>query len=76
MYHPFRNKTMAQIKDEKQYKAMMARIDEVFFETDENTPSDDVRLQELDLFSALVEEYEKEHFPIETPSLGFGKVGR
>lgn len=55
---------MAQIKDEKQYKAMMARIDQLFFETDENTPADDLRLQELDLLSALVEEYEKEHYPI------------
>lgn len=67
---------MAQIKDEKQYKATMARIDELFFKTDKNTLSDDVRLQELDRLSALVEEYEKEHFPIETPSLGFGKLGR
>lgn len=60
---------MAQIKDEKQYKAMMARIDQLFFETDENTPAEDPRLQELDLLSALVEEYEKEHYPIETPTL-------
>ena len=60
---------MAQIKDEIQYKAMMTRIDQLFFETDENTPADDPRLQELDLLSALVEEYEQEHFPIETPSL-------
>ena len=60
---------MAQIKDEKQYKAMMARIDELFFETDENTPADDPRLQELDLLSVLVEEYEKEHYPIEPPTL-------
>ncbi len=60
---------MAQIKDEKQYKAMMARIDELFFETDENTPSDDPRLQELDVLSALVEEYEQENYPIEAPSL-------
>jgi len=60
---------MAQIKDEKQYKAMMTRIDELFFETDESTPGDDPRLQELDLLSALVEEYEKEHFPIELPTL-------
>jgi HTH-type transcriptional regulator/antitoxin HigA len=60
---------MAQIKDEKQYKAMMARIDQLFFETDENTPADDPRLQELDLLTALVEEYEQEHFPIEPPSL-------
>ncbi len=49
---------MAKIKDEKQYRAVMARIDELFFETDENTPSGDPRLQELDLLSALVEEYE------------------
>lgn len=60
---------MAQIKSEQQYNAMMARIDELFFSTDENTPADDPRLLELDLLSALVEEYEKEHFPIETPTL-------
>lgn len=60
---------MAQIKDEKQYKAMMARIEQLFFETDENTPAEDPRLQELDLLSALVEEYEKEHFAIEPPTL-------
>lgn len=60
---------MAQIKDEKQYKAMMARIDQLFFETDENTPDDDPRLQELDVLSALVEEYEKEHYAIEAPTL-------
>ena len=60
---------MAQIKDEKQYKAMMARIDELFFDTDENTLQDDPRLLELDVLSALVEEYEQEHYPIEVPSL-------
>lgn len=60
---------MAQIKDETQYKAMMARIDQLFFETDENTPADDPRLLELDLLSALVEEYENEHFPIKPPTL-------
>ena len=53
---------MAQIKDEIQYKAMMARIDQLFFETDENTPADDPRLQDLDKLSALVEEYEKQKF--------------
>lgn len=34
----------------------MTRIDQLFFETDENTPADDTRLQELDLLSALVSE--------------------
>lgn len=47
----------------------MARIDELFFATDENTPKDDYRLMELDALSALVEEYEQEHYPISTPSL-------
>lgn len=60
---------MAQIKTEKEYKAIMKRIDELFFATDENTPADDPRLVELDVLSALVEEFEKEYYPIETPSL-------
>ena len=60
---------MAQIKSESQYKAIMSRIDELFFATDENTPKDDPRLVELDVLSALVEEYEKEYFPIKAPSL-------
>ena len=60
---------MAQIKTEKEYKAIMSRIDELFFATDENTPREDPRLVELDVLSALAEEYEKEHYPIETPSL-------
>ncbi|MBQ4255057.1 MAG: hypothetical protein II721_03565 [Bacilli bacterium] len=59
---------MESIKDEIQYKAIMARIDELFLETDEDTPADDARLQELDLLSALIEEYEKEHYAIEAAS--------
>ena len=62
-------RNMSPIIDEKQYKAIMARIDELFFATDENTPDDDPRLLELDLLSSWVEDYEKEHFPIEAPSL-------
>lgn len=60
---------MAHIKDKKQYEAIMARIDELFFATDENTPRDDKRLLELDALSAMAEEYEQEHYPIQTPSL-------
>ena len=47
----------------------MTRLDELFFATDENTPADDPRLLELDVLSALVEEYEQEHYPIEVPTL-------
>ena len=60
---------MAQIRNQETYEAVLKRIDALFFETDENTDSDDPRLLELDLLSELVEEYEKENFPIETPSL-------
>lgn len=60
---------MAQIKSKEKYDAIMARIDELFFATDENTPKDDKRLLALDALSGMVEEYEQEHFPIRTPSL-------
>lgn len=60
---------MAHIKTEKEYAAIMVRIDQLFFETDEDTSSDDPRLVELDMLSALVEEYEKEVCPIHPPTL-------
>lgn len=61
---------MAQISDKGTYEAVLKRIDEIFSLTDENTPAEDPRLLELDLLSALVEEYEAKEFPIESPSLG------
>lgn len=60
---------MAHIKTEKEYAAIMVRIDQLFYETDENTPVEDPRLIELDMLSALVEEYEKEVCPIQPPTL-------
>lgn len=60
---------MAHIKNEIEYAAIMSRIDQLFFETNEDTPAGDPRLIELDVLSALVEEYEKEVCPIQPPSL-------
>lgn len=60
---------MAKIKNKETYEVIMKRIDDLFDSTDENTSPEDPRLLELDLLSELVEEYEKEAFPIETPSL-------
>jgi len=60
---------MAQIRNQETYDAVMKRIDELFLCTDEITDPGDPRLLELDLLSELVEEYEKEKYPIETPSL-------
>ena len=60
---------MAYIKNEKEYAAIMVRIDQIFFDTNEDTPADDPRLIELDMLSALVEKYEKEVCPIQPPTL-------
>lgn len=66
---------MEPIRNKTQYDTVMARIDELFFATDENTPKDDKRLLELDALSAMVEEYELERFSVQTPSLSATLVG-
>lgn len=50
------------IKNETEYKKDLKRIDELF-DAEQDTPEAD----ELELLVALVELYEKEHFPIESP---------
>ena len=50
------------IKTEEDYNLAMKRIDELF-DAEEGTPECD----ELELLVALVELYEKERFPIESP---------
>ena len=60
---------MAKITSEIAYKATMERIEELLPLVDDNTPLSDKNLIELDLLSALVEEYKDEYYPIKTPSL-------
>ena len=55
---------MDAIHNENDYQEVMKRIDQLFFETDEDTPIDDPRLVELDRLSALVETYEKQTFDL------------
>ncbi|NDV57906.1 XRE family transcriptional regulator [Bacteroides sp. 519] len=55
---------MIKIKNEVIYKATMSRIEELLPLVDDNTPVDDKNLIELDLLSALVEEYEDVHYPL------------
>lgn len=50
------------LKTEEDYKAALKRIDEIF-DAKQGTPEAD----ELELLVALVELYEKEHYPIEAP---------
>lgn len=49
---------MAQIKNEKQYKATCERIEELLKVVGNNTPADDKDMLELDLISEMVAEYE------------------
>lgn len=60
---------MAKIQNEIAYKAAMERIEELLPLVDDNTPSNDKNLIELDLLSELVADYEDEHYPIKLPSL-------
>lgn len=59
---------MKRIQSDKEYRKTMKRIEELFFETDENTQPEDSRLLELDVLSEMVEDYERLHFPIDKPA--------
>ncbi|MDR1091082.1 MAG: helix-turn-helix domain-containing protein [Prevotella sp.] len=60
---------MKTIKTEQEYEAIMARIDELVEIVNDNTPATDKNMIELDFLTDLVVAYEKEHYPIEKPSL-------
>ena len=60
---------MEVINNENDYQEVMKRIDELIFETDEDTPIEDPRLQELDRLAALVETYEKQVYDFRHDSL-------
>lgn len=60
---------MATIKDKDKYDAIMLRIEELMEQVEEDTPTTDKRILELDLLVELAEEYEDEHYPIGIPSL-------
>ena len=50
------------IKTEKDYQAALSRIEEIF-----DVPEGTAESDELDVLGLLVDEYEKEHYPIESP---------
>lgn len=57
------------IKNEREYKAIMLRVDELLQFVDDNTPATNKDYIELMLLSDLVADYEDTHYPIATPSL-------
>ncbi|MDO4163410.1 MAG: helix-turn-helix domain-containing protein [Bacteroides sp.] len=53
----------------EQYEFALARIEELLPLVDDNTPRNDKNAVELSMVSDIVIEYEKEHYPIEKPSI-------
>ena len=60
---------MAKIRTEIQYNAACKRIEELLEIVGNDTPSDNKDFIELDLISDLVSDYEKEHIPVDSPTL-------
>lgn len=54
---------------EIQYEYALARIEELLPVVDDSTPANDKNAVELSIMSEIVIAYEKEHFPIEKPSI-------
>ena len=55
---------MRMISNETEYKAIMARVDELVEIVDDNTPPTDKNYVELDFLADLIVTYEKEHYSI------------
>lgn len=55
--------------NELQYNVACRRVEELLKVVDNETPSDNRYLQELDLLSEIVADYETENFPVHPPSL-------
>lgn len=54
---------------QEQYEWALARIEELLPVVDDTMPLNDPRVVELSLVSDIVIAYEKEHFPIEKPTV-------
>lgn len=53
----------------EQYEFAQARIEELLPLVDDNTPANDKNAVELTMMSDIVIAYEKEHYPIEKPTV-------
>ncbi|MDR0811086.1 MAG: hypothetical protein LBN23_02250 [Paludibacter sp.] len=58
---------MKRIISDKEYEAIMSRIDELVEIVDDSTPVTDKNYVELDVLTDFVVEYEKEHYSIGKP---------
>ena len=53
----------------EQYEFALARVEELLPVIDDNTPANDKNAVELSVMSDIVIAYEKEHYPIEKPTV-------
>ncbi|MCI1648557.1 MAG: helix-turn-helix transcriptional regulator [Bacteroides sp.] len=53
----------------EQYEFALVRVEELLPVVDDNTPANDKSAVELTVMSDIVISYEKEHFPIEKPTV-------
>ena len=53
----------------EQYEFALTRIEELLPLVDDNTPANDRNAVELTMMSDIVIDYEKEHFPIDKPTV-------
>ncbi len=60
---------MKKISNEMEYEAIISRINELVELVDDNISKTDKNYIELDFLTDLVVAYEKEHYPVEVPSL-------
>ena len=60
---------MKTIETQEQYDKAIHRIEELYRQTDEDTPIDNPLMIELDELGRMVEQYEDVHYPISKPSL-------
>ena len=60
---------MSKIKNKLEYDETMLRIEELLSYVNDETPRNDRNLKELELLSALIDEYDEENFPEESPTL-------
>lgn len=55
---------------ERQYEFARTRIEELLPIVTDDMPADDKNVVELTVMSDIVEEYEKEHYPMSKPTIG------
>lgn len=60
---------MTKINNELEYEVTVERVEELLKLVDNDTPTTDRNLIELNILSNLVADYEEEHYPIAIPTL-------